>query len=39
VGVFEEADYGPRVASRRELIAYLDAEAAIPQEVPPLAGA
>ncbi|GEM_PF-4895967 len=36
VGVFEEADYGPRVAGRRELLAYLDAESALP-EVAPLA--
>lgn len=39
VRVFEEADYGPRVATRRELLTYLEAEAAIPQEVTPPADA
>lgn len=34
VGIFEEADYGPRDASRRELVAYMEAEAAL-AEVPP----
>ena len=34
VGVFEEADYGPRDAGRRELIAYLEAENALPEVSP-----
>ena len=36
VGVFEEADYGPRDAGRPELIAYLEAEGSL-QEVGPRA--
>lgn len=32
VALFEEADYGPREATREELIAYIQAERAIPQE-------
>jgi hypothetical protein len=34
VGVFEEADYGPRDAGRAELVAYLEAEAALPEVSP-----
>lgn len=30
VGLFEEADYGPRDAGRRELVAYLEAESRMP---------
>lgn len=36
VGVFEEADYGPRRAGRPELLAFLEAERAV-EEVPVLA--
>lgn len=31
VALFEEADYGPREASRREMVAYLEAESAVPE--------
>lgn len=37
VGVFEEADYGPRDAGRRELIAYLEAQQALPEVTVPAA--
>lgn len=34
VSVFEEADYGPRDAGRAELVAYMEAEAALPEVMP-----
>jgi hypothetical protein len=34
VGVFEEADYGPREAGRKELVAYLEAESSLPEVSP-----
>lgn len=33
VGLFEEADYGPRDATRSELVAYIEAERVVPEEV------
>lgn len=34
VRLFEEADYGPRDVGRRELLAYIEAEAAVPEVMP-----
>lgn len=36
VGVFEEADYGPRDAGRKELVAYLEAETSLPEVTAPV---